>query len=76
MTKRIGKVQQTDPPIILADHIRDISKAAKKLSDSGLNRKAVVVLLKHETGIGMGAIETVLNGLKQLEARYCEKGKK
>lgn len=59
----------------LAEAVRKIEKAAKELSESGLNRKAIVVLLADSTGVSRRDINAVLNGLESLAAEYLEQSK-
>lgn len=59
----------------LADAVRKIEKAMKALNESGLNRKAIVVLLADSTGVSRRDINAVLNGLEALGADYLEKAK-
>ena len=69
------KVTKSDPPEskeVLADAIVKIGEAANQLRKSGLNEKAIVVLLSHKTKISMSDIRAVLNGLRQLRAWYCK----
>lgn len=56
---------------ILAEAIIRIGEAMKKLSDSGLNRKAIVALIQDQTKLGKGDIETVLDALQRLRGWYC-----
>ena len=73
MAKKI-EVEQSEPEIptkILAESIVQISADMKKLRASGLNRKAIVVLLKHSTGIPMVDIDKVIDALAELRATYC-----
>lgn len=73
MAKKI-EVEQSEKEIstkILAESIVQISADMKKLAQSGLNRKAIVVLLKHATGLTMIDIEKVLDGMVDLRAMYC-----
>ena len=58
----------------LAENIASISKAMESLLDSGLNEKAIVVLLKHRTGLTQASIRAVLDGLEDLEEDYCREG--
>jgi hypothetical protein len=67
-TKPADAVQEQQ----LADVIRGVSKGMNALLKSGLNRKAIVVLLNDHTGIGKRDIDTVLRGLGQLELAYCK----
>ena len=59
------------PKKILAEAIVQISQDMRKLYEGGLNRKAVVVLLKHSTGLTMSQIENVLDSMIDLRAMYC-----
>jgi len=56
----------------LADHIRRISDGFQRLTRSGINRYAVVVLLKEATRLSKRDIEAVLGSLKDLERTYCK----
>jgi hypothetical protein len=67
--KTDGKPESTE---ILASAIVSIGKAADKLLASGLNTKAVIVLLQHETKVSQRDIKTILDGLKRLESWYCK----
>lgn len=67
--------QNSDEPVskeVLATAIVNISNSVQKLFSSGLNRSAVVALIKDDTGIGKGTIETVLDSLSNLRASYCK----
>jgi hypothetical protein len=67
-------VQDPTKPVekpILAEAIRHIGEAARKLSASGVNKKAVVILLQHETELAQRDINLVLDTLPQLERMYC-----
>lgn len=68
--------QDADKPVetsVLAQAIVDISAAAKRLAQSGLNRKAVVILLAHQCGLGQGTVKTVLDGIEELQATYLKR---
>jgi len=69
------KVKQEDEkPVakeVLAEAIVRIGEAADLLRKSGLNERAIVVLLNDYTKVGKGDIQLVLNGLRQLRAWYC-----
>ncbi len=76
MKKAIVRIVSDDPskPIqkdVLASAIQDISIALTKLLKSGLNRRAVIALLKDATGFTKGDIETILDALVELERNYC-----
>jgi hypothetical protein len=57
---------------ILADAIAKVSEAMRKLSASGLNRKAIVTLVKDATGITKTDIEMILDAMIDLKAMYCK----
>lgn len=61
-------------PEPLADVIRKLSEGIDRLLKSGLNRNAVVVLLRDATGVGKRDIMEVLDALASLSKRYCQKG--
>lgn len=60
------------PPEVLAQAIVELSAAAKRLAASRLNRKAVIVLLAHDTGLPMKTISLVLDSIGHLEATYLK----
>jgi thiamine monophosphate kinase len=67
-------VQQPEPPIpaeVMAQAIIDISDGMKKLSNSGLKRKAVVALIHDQSKISKRHIEIVLNNLECLRQDWC-----
>lgn len=64
------------PTEILADAIVKISTAVTKLQAQGLNRTALLVLLKHATGVHMQDIGKVLDALPKLAALYTVPKKK
>lgn len=66
--------QDEDTPIakeVLADAIVKISSAVEALRRSGLNERAIIVLVSDKSKISKGVIETVLDGLADLRAAYC-----
>lgn len=74
MSKQI-KVKKSDPPEskeILAEAIISIGDAVNKLKSSGINEKAVIVLIRDKTGLPKGTIKTVLDSLPQLQRWYCK----
>lgn len=69
------RVKKSDPPEsteILADSIVRISAALDKLSASGLNRKAIVILIQASTKLSRRDIEAVLDAQKRLAGWYCK----
>ena len=68
-------VVKSDPPEsteILAEAIVRIGEAAARLNASGLNRKAIVLMLHDATKVGKKDIETVLDALPRLRGWYCK----
>lgn len=59
------------PKEILADAIVRISEAVTALRRSGLNERAIIVLVSDKTKISKGVVEDVLDGLDSLRAAYC-----
>lgn len=56
----------------LAGLIVALSDEVKVLLSSGLNEKAIIVLLHDSTKISKKIIEKVLNSIKNLKSVYCE----
>jgi hypothetical protein len=67
-------VKQTDEPVaaeVLATAITSISEGMRRLSNSGLKRKAIIALIHDQSKIGKREIEIVLNNLDSLRADWC-----
>lgn len=58
----------------LADAVRRIDQGMLAIVESGLNRRALVILLHDSTGVGKRDINAVLNGLESLADQYLEQG--
>ncbi len=58
---------------ILAEAIVRISEAFDKLLQSGLNEKAIIVLLQDRTKLPQRDIASVLEHLRTLAGYYCRK---
>ena len=68
------KVKKSDPPEsteMLADSIVRISDALTNLEASGVNRKAIVILIQAATKVSRRDIEAVLDAQKRLAGWYC-----
>ena len=68
------KVTKSDPPEskeILAEAIVRIGDAVVKLNQSGLNRKAIELLLYDATKVPKAQIRLVLDALPRLRSWYC-----
>lgn len=57
---------------ILATGIIDIAAAMKRINATRLSRKALVILLAHETKLPQYQVERVLDALDDLERLYCK----
>jgi hypothetical protein len=78
MTKSKSTVTVVDDPEhpvdrqVLATAIRDISKAMNGLLKSGLNRRAITLLVWDAcTAVPKTHVQAVLDALPDLEKRYC-----
>ena len=65
-----------ETPEIIAASIIEIAASMKKLNDSRLTRKAILVLVCADTGIGKGIVNTVLESLAGLEHTYVRPDKR
>ena len=70
-----GPIELPDPAQI-AESVRRIQDGAQKLLKAGLNRRAVLVLLKDSSGISMADIAKVLDSLSSLAATYVDARRK
>lgn len=67
-------VKKSEPPEskeILAEAIVRIGDAFAALQKSGLNTKAIIVLIKDATGLPQRDIKLVLDSLSRLKGWYC-----
>lgn len=77
-TKPVVVLQDTDEaPEVLASAIREVSRAAKKLLNGPLSRRALLVLIQDNISgnIGLQDIGVVLDAASGLEKRYIVKPK-
>lgn len=68
------KIVKSDPPEtkeILAEAIVRIGKGMKQLTDSGLNKDAVLVLLYEQTKVAKRDIRAIIEALPRLAGWYC-----
>jgi hypothetical protein len=64
---RLGETKE------LADAIRKISDGFGALLQSGLNERAIVLLLHDCTGVGKREIASVLEAIPRLKEHYCDR---
>lgn len=65
-----GKPVATD---LIAESIVEIARGIKAIRESRLNDKALVTLLCHDTGLGVGTVKSVLASLETLEHTYLKR---
>ena len=78
MTKQKIRVDLGAPPIekvMLAKAIVDASTSMKKLLASGLNTRAIRLLVADDSGVNQTQVKAVMESLSVLESRYCEQPK-
>lgn len=63
----------TEGPDLIAEEIAKVGEAARKLLSSKLSRRAVLVLLKDQTGISHVTIGKVLDAAANLGAAYTKR---
>lgn len=56
----------------MADNIATISDLGRAIKNSGLNRRAIVLLLEDMTKVSMNNINKVLDALPELEKTYLK----
>lgn len=75
MTVRVKKSDPPETTEVLAEAIVRVGEALAKLKESGLNEKAIIVLVHDHTRIAKRDIKTVLNSLATLRGYYCRRPK-
>lgn len=68
-------VVKGDPPEsteILAEAIVRLGDAVKKLDASGMNRKAIILLLNDATKVNKTDIAAILDAIPRLRGWYCK----
>lgn len=58
---------------IIEESIVQMADAMKRMASTRLSRKTLVVLLMHDTKLGMGTVEQVLDSLENLESKWLKK---
>lgn len=64
--------ENPQPVEIIAQSIIDISNAFQKINESRLNRRALVLLIRDQTNLGMNEINLVLNIVPKLKDIYLK----
>lgn len=71
--KNIVVEQDPERPVeakVLAQAIVDVGKAARALAASGLNQKAIIVLVSHDSKCPQYTVKLVLESLQHLAKTY------
>jgi hypothetical protein len=68
--------QPPSPDEELAEHIRHISAAWRKLKSGPLTRRAIVLLISDVSGEGKTAVTKILDSLGELEKQFLVPAKK
>ncbi len=69
----VGEGGEPIPTEIIAEDICTIAEGMRAIRKGRLNEKALIVLLCHDTDLGVGTIKTVLASLDGLEDTYLKK---
>lgn len=69
--KIVKNEEHPEPTEILAEAVIRIGENFEKLQKSGLNKRAIIVLVHDYTKISKRDIETVLDCLPKLKGWYC-----
>jgi len=69
--KIIKNEEKPETTEVLAEAVIRIGENMEKLEKNGLNKRAIVALIKDCTGLGKGEIELVLGSLAKLKGWYC-----
>lgn len=73
MRRPVKIIQDPTAPVereVLAQAIVNISKSFTKLTQSGLNRRAIIALISDDTRFTKGTINDVLTSLESLAKNY------
>lgn len=72
VAKQIGKSSYKENIAIIAEAIAVTSKSIRELNGSQLKRRAVLLLIRDQTNMGIGDIEAVLNAAARLDTEYLK----
>lgn len=67
---------EPEPTAVIAASIIKISDGFEKLLNGGLSRRALIVLLKDQTGVPQHQIDRILDALPALKAAFTTAGKR
>lgn len=75
-TRLINITAVPDNPVpaeVMEQAIVEIGKAMKRINETRLTRRAIVVLIHHHSKVALGTVELVLNNLDALEDTWLKK---
>lgn len=75
MGRKVNVIQDPDQPVdkdVLAKAIVDVAEAMRRLQRSGLNKKAIVVLVSHDAKVPQGTVKVIMESLEFLAATYTK----
>lgn len=75
-TTVIKNVENPESTEIIADSIIRIAAAIRKLDESKLHKRAVLLLIRDMTNLSLSDIDTVLTAAATLDKRYIKQPKK
>lgn len=59
------------PTTVLAASIVQISNTMRNIANTGLNERAIQVLVRDASGVNMTEVQKVLKSIKYLKETYC-----
>lgn len=62
-----------DAPVDLTESLRQVEGSMRKLLDSGLNKKAILILLAADCQLPKSTVEQVLDSASNIATRYLTK---
>jgi hypothetical protein len=71
-TKILQEPGKEVPTAVLAKSIEEIATGVRKIRSAGLNDRAIEVLLRDSSGVGIAEIQKVLSALENLDKRYLK----
>ena len=69
MPKEITRDEMFEP---IVTSIQEVAAAFKKIKDSKLKERVILLLIKDATGLGLSEIEQVINAAAHLDKRYLK----
>lgn len=67
--------ENPEPDQVIADHLRRISEAMRRLDSGPLKRHTLVLLLHDYSKVSKRDINLILDGIEALEQTYLKPGK-